>query len=88
MENNTMNLKCETLKDYICNGINQAQLPPYVSKLILEVIISELQPIIQSAIQQERMMLNEKETEIPNTSVDNSTDNIESVEYKDGTNNE
>lgn len=46
MENNTMNLKCEALKDYICNGINQAQLPPYVSKLILEVIISELQPIV------------------------------------------
>lgn len=88
MENNTMNLKCEALKDYICNGINQAQLPSYVSKLILEVIISELQPIVQSAIQQERMMLNEKETEITNTSVDNSTDNIESVEYKDGTNNE
>ena len=88
MENNTMNLKCEALKDYICNGINQEQLPPYVSKLILEVIISELQPIVQSAIQQERMMLDAAESETPDAPTDNAAGNMESIEHKVDTSNE
>lgn len=88
MENNTMNLKCEALKDYICNGINQEQLPPYVSKLILEVIISELQPIVQSAIQQERMMLNAEEPKKSEVPAENIADNMENIEHKEDTNNE
>lgn len=88
MENNTMNLKCEALKDCICNGINQAQLPPYVSKLILEVIISELQPIVQSAIQQERMMLNEKETETTNNPAEDTANEVKNNECWEGNSNE
>ena len=88
MENNTMNLKCEALKDYICSGINQAQLPPYVSKLILEVIISELQPIVQSAIQQERMMLNEKETETINNPAEDTVNEVKNNECREGNSNE
>ena len=34
MEN--FNLKCEQLKTYICDGVNQVGLPPYAVELILE----------------------------------------------------
>ena len=43
MEN--FNLKCEQLKTYICDGVNQVGLPPY--------LLRDVQNIRKSAIQEE-----------------------------------
>lgn len=51
MEN--FNLKCEQLKTYICDGVNQVGLPPYVVELILESLLRDVQNIRKSAIQEE-----------------------------------
>lgn len=51
MEN--FNLKCEQLKTYICDGVNQAGLPPYAVELILESLLRDVQNIRKSAIQEE-----------------------------------
>ena len=51
MEN--FNLKCEQLKTYICDGVNQVGLPPYTVELILESLLRDVQNIRKSAIQEE-----------------------------------
>lgn len=51
MEN--FNLKCEQLKTYICDGVNQIRLPPYAVELILESLLRDVQNIRKSAIQEE-----------------------------------
>ena len=51
MEN--FNLKCEQLKAYICDGVNQIGLPPYAVELILENLLRDVQNIRKSAIQEE-----------------------------------
>ena len=51
MEN--FNLKCEQLKSYICDGVNQIGLPPYAVELILESLLRDVQNIRKSAIQEE-----------------------------------
>ena len=51
MEN--FNLKCEQLKTYICDGVNQIGLPPYAVELILESLLRDVQNIRKSAIQEE-----------------------------------
>ena len=51
MEN--FNLKCEQLKTYICDGVNQVGLPPYEVELILESLLRDVQNIRKSAIQEE-----------------------------------
>ena len=51
MEN--FNLKCEQLKAYICDGVNQVGLPPYAVELILESLLRDVQNIRKSAIQEE-----------------------------------
>lgn len=51
MEN--FNLKCEQLKTYICDGVNQIGLPPYAVELILENLLRDVQNIRKSAIQEE-----------------------------------
>ena len=51
MEN--FNLKCEQLKTYICDGVNQIGLPPYGVELILESLLRDVQNIRKSAIQEE-----------------------------------
>ena len=51
MEN--FNLKCEQLKNYICDGVNQIGLPPYAVELILESLLRDVQNIRKSAIQEE-----------------------------------
>lgn len=51
MEN--FNLKCEQLKNYICDGINQVALPPYAVELILENLLRDVREIRKSAMEQE-----------------------------------
>lgn len=51
MEN--FNLKCEQLKSYICDGVNQIGLPPYAVELILESLLRDVQNIRKSAMQEE-----------------------------------
>ena len=51
MEN--FNLKCEQLKTYICDGVNQIGLPPCAVELILENLLRDVQNIRKSAIQEE-----------------------------------
>lgn len=51
MEN--FNLKCEQLKTYICDDVNQVGLPPYAVELILESLLRDVQNIRKSAIQEE-----------------------------------
>lgn len=51
MEN--FNLKCEQLKTYICDGVNQIGLPPYAVELILENLLRDVQNIRKNAIQEE-----------------------------------
>ena len=51
MEN--LNLKCEQLKTYICDGVIQGGLPPYAVELILESVLRDVQNIRKSAIQEE-----------------------------------
>lgn len=51
MEN--FNLKCEQLKTYICDGVNQIGLLPYAVELILENLLRDVQNIRKSAIQEE-----------------------------------
>lgn len=51
MEN--FNLKCEQLKAYICDGVNQIGLPPYAVELILESLLRDVQNIRKSAMQEE-----------------------------------
>lgn len=51
MEN--FNLKCEQLKSYICDGVNQIGLPPYAVEMILESLLRDVQNIRKSAIQEE-----------------------------------
>lgn len=51
MEN--FNLKCEQLKSYICDGVNQVGLPPYAVEMILESLLRDVQNIRKSAVEQE-----------------------------------
>lgn len=51
MEN--FNLKCEQLKNYICDGVNQIGLPPYAVEMILESLLRDVQNIRKSAVEQE-----------------------------------
>lgn len=51
MEN--FNLKCEQLKSYICDGVNQIGLPPYAVEMILESLLRDVQNIRKSAVEQE-----------------------------------
>ncbi len=51
MEN--FNLKCEQLKNYICDGVNQVGLPPYAVEMILESLLRDVQNIRKSAVEQE-----------------------------------
>lgn len=51
MEN--FNLKCEQLKAYICDGVNQISLPPYAVEMILESLLRDVQNIRKSAVEQE-----------------------------------
>lgn len=51
MEN--FNLKCEQLKTYICDGVNQVGLPPYAVELILENLLRDVKEIRKSAMEQE-----------------------------------
>lgn len=51
MEN--FNLKCEQLKNYICDGVNQVGLPPYAVEMILEGLLRDVQVIRKSAVEQE-----------------------------------
>ena len=46
-------MKCEQLKSYICDGVNQIGLPPYAVELILESLLRDVQNICKSAMQEE-----------------------------------
>lgn len=51
MEN--FNLKCEQLKAYICDGVNQVGLPPYAVELILESLLRDVKEMRKRAMQDE-----------------------------------
>lgn len=76
MEN--FNLKCEQLKNYICDGVNQIGLPPYAVELILESLLRDVQNIRKSAMQEEMEAAKKATAEKPeDTPVDAAEDKPE-----------
>lgn len=73
MEN--FNLKCEQLKVYICDGINQIGLPPYAVELILESLLHDVREIRKNTMQEEmeaaRKAAAEKAEETPVDAAEN-----------------
>ena len=76
MEN--FNLKCEQLKTYICDGVNQIGLPPYAVELIQESLLRDVQIIRKGAIQEEMVAAKKAAAEkVEKTPVDAAEDKPE-----------